>query len=143
MNIVTGNIFNSRCQTLTIPVNTVGVAGAGLAKQWKERFPDQFEGYKEWCKDGRLRIGKPVLIKPTDRNRKWILLFPTKIHWRNPSLMEYIVDGLKFVQSSEERWGLTSIAVPPLGAGLGKLDEMAVRFQVFAYLGHMHGEYYK
>ena len=48
MQIVTGNIFDSICQTLTIPVNTVGVAGAGLAKQWKDRFPDQFEGYKEW-----------------------------------------------------------------------------------------------
>lgn len=139
MKLAKGNIFESECQTIAIPVNCVGVMGKGLALQFKQRRPNTFTLYQQLCREGKLRPGKPVIIKG---NEKWVVLFPTKNDWRNPSQMQWIVDGLEFVKQSIERWGITSIAIPPLGAGLGGLNEGDVRRTVFHILKDVEGEYY-
>ena len=52
----------------------------------------------------------------------FVLNFPTKKHWRSPSRLEDIARGLDYLREHYEAWGITSLAVPPLGCGHGQLE---------------------
>jgi O-acetyl-ADP-ribose deacetylase (regulator of RNase III) len=108
-------------QTLTNPVNCIGVMGAGLARQFKQRFPTMFVEYAERCRRGLVRLGEPYLYKTPD-TLPWILNFPTKHNWKDLSEKESIVTGLRHLAQHYEAWGVTSLAVPSLGCGLGGLS---------------------
>lgn len=113
------DIFESPAQVIVNTVNTVGVMGKGIAKKYKQLYPDMYKQYRNYCEQGLLDIGKLWLYKD---EKKWILNFPTKKHWRNPSEIEYIEKGLaKFVTTYEEK-GIYSISFPQLGTGNGGLD---------------------
>lgn len=114
-----GNIFNGPTQTIVNPVNTVGVMGKGLALQFKNMYPIMFEKYRNACSSKLLEVGKLMLIKDY---KHWILLFPTKEDWRNPSKIEYIEEGLKKFVATYETKGITSISFTRLGCGCGGLD---------------------
>lgn len=113
------NIFESNAQVLVNTVNTVGVMGKGLAKEFKRLYPDMFKTYQKFCEEGLLSIGKLQLYKTPN---KWILNFPTKANWRYPSKLEYIEAGLKKFVANYERIGIKSIAFPMLGCGNGGLS---------------------
>lgn len=116
---VNQNIFESPAQVLVNAVNTVGVMGKGIAKQYKKMYPEMYRQYRYFCENDMLDIGKLWLYK---HETKWILNFPTKKHWRNPSKIEYIEEGLKkFVDTYEEK-GIYSVSFPQLGTGNGGLD---------------------
>ena len=116
---IEGDIFKSPAQVIVNTVNTVGVMGKGLALSFKQRYPEMFKQYKNVCEKNLFAIGKLMLVYEADH---WILLFPTKESWRNPSKIEYIEKGLaKFVKSYAEK-NITSIAFPRLGCGNGELD---------------------
>ncbi|UZJ63192.1 macro domain-containing protein [Sphingobacterium sp. KU25419] len=87
-----GDIFSSDAQTLVNTVNCVGVMGKGLAKSFKEKYPKMYSEYTKICKQGLLDIGKLWLYKT---ERKWILNFPTKYDWRQPSELHYLEAGLE------------------------------------------------
>ncbi len=128
---IEGDIFESPAQVIVNTVNTVGVMGKGLALSFKKRYPDMFESYKKVCEKHQLAVGKLMLYKEADH---WILLFPTKENWRNPSKLEYIEKGLmKFVNTYAEKH-ITSIAFPNLGCGNGELDWNSVRPLMEKYL---------
>lgn len=113
------NIFESPAQVIVNAVNTVGVMGKGIAKQYKQLYPEMYDQYRYFCEQEMLEIGKLWLYKG---DTKWILNFPTKKHWRNPSKIEYIELGLKkFVETYEEK-GIYSVSFPQLGTGNGGLD---------------------
>ncbi|MYC31754.1 MAG: macro domain-containing protein [Chloroflexi bacterium] len=122
---ITGNIFTSECQTLVNTVNCVGVMGAGIALEFKFRHPTMFERYVQLCKVGHIETGKLWLYKPPkgDSDRRWVLNFPTKKHWKDPSKNEYLVMGLKkFLETYKDK-SVESIAFPILGATNGKIAE--------------------
>ncbi len=123
LKIIKGNIFTSNAQTLVNPVNTVGVMGAGLALEFRLRYPDMFEIYKELCYNRQIDIGKCWLYK-TDK--KWILNFPTKKHWKDDSKLEFITKGLEWFLKNYKVNNIQSIAFPVLGANLGNLSEEIV-----------------
>ena len=126
------NIFDSQCQTIVNTVNCVGVMGKGLALEMKKRYPDMFEKYKDFCNKGLIDVGKLWLYKHSDE--KWILNFPTKKDWRNPSEYEYIEDGMiKFVETYKER-GIKTVAFPMLGCSNGGLDKDIVLQIMTKYL---------
>jgi len=120
-----GNIFDSDCQALVNPVNCQGVMGKGLAKEFKKRFPYNFKEYKEACDVGVVRIGRLYVGKD---NGTIIFNFPTKDEWRKPSKYEYIEKGIRdLVKVLKVFPFITSIAIPPLGCGLGGLNWDVVR----------------
>ena len=120
MKIIKGNIFTSTCQTKVNTVNCVGVMGAGIALEFKLRYPEMFTKYAELCEKQQLDIGKLWLYKS---EANWTLNFPTKKHWKYPSKLDYIKRGLeKFMQSYQQR-EIESIAFPVLGAAKGGLAE--------------------
>ena len=135
ISFVEGNLFESPAQVLVNTVNTVGAMGKGIAKEFKRIYPEMFKKYQELCEDGKFNIGTLFLHK-TDN--KWILNFPTKIHWRNPSKIEYIEAGLKKFVTEYSRLRIHSIAFPPLGAGNGELDfEYIVKPLMIKYLDRL------
>lgn len=87
-----GDIFSSPAQVLVNTVNTVGVMGKGVALEFKKRYPAMFKSYERVCDEKQLEIGKLLLWKGPE---KWVLMFPTKKHWRSPSKLEYIEAGLQ------------------------------------------------
>jgi len=121
-----GNIFTTQCQTIVNTINTVGVMGAGIAYEFKLRFPDMFEKYKIFCENGLIDIGKLWIYKLTkfdNENFEFILNFPTKRDWRHPTKIGYLELGLqKFVKTYKQK-GIESIAFPLLGASKGGLNE--------------------
>lgn len=114
-----GNIFNSSCEFLVNPVNCVGVMGKGLALEFKNKYPLNFEIYKKACDNTSFNIGN-LLIVPVDN--KFIVNFPTKKHWRNKSDLEFIKIGLEELKVAIKDFNIKSIALPKLGCGLGGLD---------------------
>ena len=92
---IKGNIFNTSCQTLVNTVNCIGVMGKGIALECKLRFPPMFEKYKEYCEKKLIKPGSLQLWK---ESRPWILNFPTKLHWKDPSKIEYLEKGLEKFQ---------------------------------------------
>jgi O-acetyl-ADP-ribose deacetylase (regulator of RNase III) len=119
---VTGDLFNSNAECLVNAVNTVGVMGAGIAADFKRRYPSMFESYKTQCENGQLKIGTLMFYKPKNDTDKVVCLFPTKEHWANPSRTEYIEAGLRAFVRFHKEWNIRSIAFPKLGCGLGGLD---------------------
>lgn len=117
------NILESKVEALVNPVNCVGVMGAGLAKQFKKKFPNMFNHYRTICFNKSLNIGKIDYYKEAD---KIIFNFPTKIHWKDKSLIEYIDKGLNALISIIEELDIKSVAVPMLGCGLGGLNKQIV-----------------
>ena len=116
-----GNILESSSQCLINPVNTVGVMGAGLALQFKRTYPQMFSSYKRNCDKQALKIGR-IMFYRAQNDPRVVCLFPTKQHWKNPSKIEYIEDGLVAFVKYYSEWDITSAAFPRLGCGLGGLD---------------------
>jgi O-acetyl-ADP-ribose deacetylase (regulator of RNase III)/uncharacterized protein YwgA len=115
-----GDLFASRAQTLVNTVNCVGVMGKGVAEQFKRRFPAMFEDYKSRTDRKAVRLGEPYLYRDPSGAR--IVNFPTKDHWRSPSRLSDIERGLDYLAAHASKWGITSIALPPLGCGNGGLE---------------------
>ncbi len=116
---VQGDLFQSPAQVLVNTVNTVGVMGKGVALQFKRHFPEMYAKYRDLCEKGDFNIGSLWLYKTPN---KWVLSFPTKRHWRQPSKLEYVESGIKKFVETYSRLGIHSIAFPPLGCGNGQLD---------------------
>lgn len=136
---VSGNIFESPAEVLVNPVNLDGVMGAGLALEFRKRYPTMYEKYLKACSFNRFKIGTLMLIP---EQGKQIMLFPTKIHWRNQSRPEYIDEGLrKFVDTYKQK-GIHSIAFPMLGCGKGGLRFENVRPIMERYLNNIDADVY-
>ena len=128
---IEGDIFKSPAQVIVNTVNTVGVMGKGIALEFKKRYPDMFQAYRDICDRRKLKTGTLMLYYEPDH---WVLLFPTKENWRNPSRMEYIEAGLaKFCRTYAEK-GITSVAFPKLGCGNGELNWSDVQPVMEKYL---------
>ena len=131
LKYVEGDLFGSPAQVLVNTVNTVGVMGKGIALEFKKRYPDMFQNYKEQCANHKLVIGKLMLWYAPDH---WLLQFPTKEHWRKPSKLEYIEKGLMAFSRRYVDYNISSIAFPKLGCGNGDLDWMDVKPLMEKYL---------
>lgn len=132
------NLLLSPAQTLVNTVNTVGVMGAGIAKDFKRYYPKMFVTYRKVCRAQLFEPGQLLLYKGEcgqDYERKrWVLNFPTKRDWRDPSKLAYVEQGLaKFVTSYKAK-GITSIAFLPLGTGCGGLKWSEVKQLMESYL---------
>lgn len=118
--IIDGNIFTTECQTIVNTVNCVGVMGAGIALECKLRYPDLYDRYVTLCEDDQIDIGILWIFKIEDR---WILNFPTKKHWKYPSKLEYLHQGLRKFVATYKSKGISSIAFPLLGADKGGIPQ--------------------
>jgi len=128
-----GNLLEADAEALVNTVNCVGIMGKGIALQFKQAFPENFAYYEKICKAGQMQVGR-VLIFETGNliNPKYIVNFPTKRHWKGKSRLEDIEAGLVDLTKQIRRLGIRSIAIPPLGAGLGGLNWSDVKTRIEA-----------
>lgn len=141
IQIARGNLLEAPVEALVNTVNCVGQMGKGIALQFKQAFPTNFKMYEAACRIGSVTPGKMLvhdhglLIEP-----RYIINFPTKRHLRGKSRMEDIESGLTALVDEVRQRGIRSIAIPPLGCGLGGLDWDEVRPRIeaaFAALPHV------
>lgn len=138
----TGDLFEDPSEALVNTVNCVGVMGAGVALEFKKRWPENFREYRKLCDAGALRPGVLFIHAVGDLVSgapKYLVNFPTKDHWRNGSSRSYIVDGLEALVEHIEALGISSIAMPPLGCGNGGLDWNDIRPLIVEKLGRLEG----
>ena len=124
----TGNILDAEAEALVNTVNCVGVMGRGIALQFKHAFPENNKSYEAACARKEVVPGRMFVFDTGELTLpRYIINFPTKRHWRGKSRMEDILSGLDALTEEVRRRGIRSIAVPPLGSGLGGLDWADVR----------------
>ena len=124
----TGDILRDDSEAIVNTVNCVGVMGRGIALQFKNHFPENFQAYAAACKNDQVQPGKMFVFETQDwTNPKYIINFPTKRHWRGKSRIEDIASGLVALTTDIRSIGIKSIAIPPLGAGLGGLEWPVVK----------------
>lgn len=126
-----GNLLEAEVEALVNTVNTVGVMGKGIALMFKDRFQENFRLYSKACKDNKVQTGTMFITEVNELDGpKYIVNFPTKEHWRSPSQLIWITDGLKDLRKFIIEKNIKSIAIPPLGAGNGGLDWPSVRDEI-------------
>lgn len=121
-----GNLLTADVDALVNPVNTVGVMGKGLALQFRKAFPEAFTSYAQACKAGEVVVGRMHIVRRLT-SPHFLVNFPTKKHWRQPSQLAYVRDGLRDLIHQIRILQIGSIAVPPLGCGNGGLSWAEVK----------------
>ena len=122
LELTKGDILKADAEALVNTVNCVGVMGRGIALQFRKAFPENFKAYKSACDKKTLHPGC-MLVYDLSRfeNPRYVINFPTKRHWKGKSKIEDIESGLKALVEEVNQYNIRSIAIPPLGCGLGGL----------------------
>ncbi|MFQ5745313.1 MAG: macro domain-containing protein [Acidobacteriota bacterium] len=135
-----GNILDTNAEALVNTVNCKGYMGKGIALQFKKAFPENFKAYERACKADEVRPGKMFVYETGSMlNPRYIINFPTKRHWRGKSRLEDIEAGLQALAEEIRERGISSVAVPPLGCGLGGLAWGTVRPMIEEALAGLSG----
>lgn len=141
ITFVTGDMFKTTCEALINPCNCVGVAGRGLSFAFREMAPRNYEAYRDLCQMRMLHPGVCAVVGTGELGPgiKYIINFPTKDDWREPSKLEYIRSGIVDLVRAMRDFSIKSVAMPPLGCGCGKLNWAEVKNVIvegLEYLGH-------
>ncbi len=130
-----GDILHEDAEALVNTVNCVGVMGRGIALQFKNAYPENFKAYATACKNEEVQPGRMFVFETGQlTNPRFIINFPTKRHWRGKSRMEDIETGLRSLVDTIRQNNIHSIAMPPLGSGLGGLEWTDVKPRIEAAL---------
>ena len=138
IRFVRGNLLDSEAEALVNAVNCVGVMGKGIAKAFKERYPEVFREYVGKCRRGELRPGDVWAIRGSPD--KWIVHAATKGDWRMPSVLLNIESCAKYIRLFVKAARVKSIAVPALGCGNGGLKWEKVRPVLEEALGDVRAD---
>lgn len=126
-----GDILREDAEALINTVNCVGIMGRGIALQFKNAFPENFKAYVRACRKNEVQPGKLFVFETGQlTNPRYIINFPTKRHWRGKSRIEDIEAGLKALVDTIRKYNIHSVAIPPLGSGLGGLDWSVVKVHI-------------
>ncbi len=135
-----GDILQADAEALVNTVNCVGIMGRGIALQFKNSYPANFKAYKAACEHGEVQPGRMFVFETGQlTNPKYIINFPTKRHWRGKSRMEDIEAGLRALADEIRLRRIRTIALPPLGSGLGGLNWRDVRSRIEYTLEGLRG----
>jgi O-acetyl-ADP-ribose deacetylase (regulator of RNase III) len=125
---VTGNLLEADVEALVNTVNTVGIMGKGLALQFRQASPENYQAYRKACERKEVQPGQMFVFDTGQlTNPRYIINFPTKRHWRQKTRIQDIEDGLAALVEVVREKDIRSLAVPPLGCGNGGLDWDEVR----------------
>ena len=133
-----GNLLDAQAEAIVNTVNTVGVMGKGIALMFKARYPENYAVYHAACKTGEVQIGR-MFVQPNKElaEPRWLINFPTKKHWRQPTEPDWIEAGLIALKEVILAKRIRSIALPALGCGNGGLDWADVRPMIETALGDL------
>lgn len=129
-----GTVFNANCDTLVNTINCVGVMGAGLALEFSLRYPNMYKDYVEKCKRSEVQVGEIYIFRDREKN---IINFPTKWHFKYPSQISWIEQGLQDFVKKYKEYNLKEVAFPKLGTLNGGLDWERVKKLMEKYLSNL------
>jgi O-acetyl-ADP-ribose deacetylase (regulator of RNase III) len=133
-----GDILRDDSEAIVNTVNCVGVMGRGIALQFRNAYPANFKAYEKACRRDEVQPGRMFVYETGELSHpRFIINFPTKRHWRGKSRMEDIESGLKALEQELRERNIRSVAIPPLGSGLGGLDWPEVRARIEARLANL------
>ncbi len=113
------SVFNVEATTLVNTVNCVGVMGAGIALEFRLRYPQLLHEYEFDISQKKVQLGKVNYYQINDIK---IVNFPTKFDFKYPSKLEWISTGLdNFIQTYASQ-NISKIAFPKLGSSNGGLE---------------------
>jgi len=124
MKYSNSSVFNAQAQAIVNTVNCVGVMGAGLALECKLRYPEMYIEYHRLCKNAQMKVGSLHFYRA--QKLPHIINFPTKRHWKYPSQLDWIEEGLQYFLDNYKDWDIQSVAFPKLGCDLGGLNWLEV-----------------
>jgi O-acetyl-ADP-ribose deacetylase (regulator of RNase III) len=126
-----GNLLKANTEAIINTVNCVGVMGKGIALQFKQAFPSNYEAYRRACEHGQVKLGRMFVFDTGSMILpRWIINFPTKDHWKGKSKLRDIEFGLEDLVRVIREHKIKSIAVPPLGCGNGGLNWVDVKLSI-------------
>ena len=138
IELTSGDILRDDSEAIINTVNCVGVMGRGIALQFKNMWPENFKAYEAACKREEVQPGKMFVFDTNQlASPRYIINFPTKRHWRGKSRLQDIDSGLSALVAEIQNRGIRSIAIPPLGSGLGGLDWAEVRPRIEAAMAEL------
>ena len=133
-----GDILRDDSEAIVNTVNCVGVMGRGIALQFRNAYPGNFKAYEQACQRGEVQPGRMFVYETGELSPpRYIINFPTKRHWRGKSRMEDIESGLAALVNVLREQKIRSVAIPPLGSGLGGLDWAQVKPRIEAALADL------
>jgi O-acetyl-ADP-ribose deacetylase (regulator of RNase III) len=134
IEVESGSLFDATVQALVNPVNTEGTMGAGLALEFRQRYPDMCREYAEVCRRRMLDVGTLHWWHTGSTDRRFIINFPVKRLWQEPSKLIWIDAGLQTLCTQVELRDIRSLALPALGCEDGGLAWRNVRQKIFEHL---------
>ncbi|MFM7849488.1 MAG: macro domain-containing protein [Rubrivivax sp.] len=135
IELTSGDILKDDSEAIVNTVNCVGIMGRGIALQFKNAWPENFKAYEAACLREEVQPGRMFVFETGHlTNPRYIINFPTKRHWRGKSRIQDIESGLTALVAEIQKRGITSVAIPPLGSGLGGLEWDDVRPRIEAAL---------
>lgn len=135
IELTSGDLLKDDAEAIVNTVNCVGIMGRGIALQFKNTWPENFKAYQAACKQGLVEPGRMFVFEVGElTGPRYIINFPTKRHWKGKSRLEDIESGLVALVAEVRQRGIRSIAIPPLGSGLGGLPWPSVLPRIQAAL---------
>jgi O-acetyl-ADP-ribose deacetylase (regulator of RNase III) len=104
--------------------NCAGGMGAGVAIEFKRRWPTMFEEYAARCADGRFGLGD---VFAWNEGGVTVYNLGTQAHWKKKAQLPALAVGLRKMVELAGHAGIERIGLPRIGAGLGGLDWMRVK----------------
>lgn len=128
-SMIGGDIFNAKEEVKVITTNSVGAMGKGIALSTKQRYPAVYQLYYNRHRNGTLVPDEVIMVTVPDST---LALFPTKVHWRDPAVIEIIESNIVELHRELLLLGLETVAIPPLGLVNGWLrgDDVLRRITV-------------
>ena len=126
-----GTVFNTEADAIVNTINCIGVMNAGIALEFGLRYPNLLKEYEQKCKNKEISVGHIYYYKDKE---KLIVNFPTKWHFKYPSRLEWIEDGLKDFVKTYKQYNIKSVAFTKLGTLNGGLDWNKVKLLMEKYL---------
>jgi putative acetyltransferase len=138
IRFVSGDLFDNSydAQAFAHGCNCQGSMGAGIARTFRARYPEMYEGYRRRCKaePRQFNLGDCWLWKSDAR--PWIFNLGTQEgYWRSRSSYEAIDTALRRMYEQADGEGITSIAMPRIGVGYGGLSWKKVRAIIESVFG--------
>src|SRR3989344_5644650 len=125
---VRGDILEVKIDAIAHGCNTQGIMNAGLARVLKKRYPAMYREYKSYCEAGLFQPGDVHFYRNPEKNNPHIINVATQVDLRRGAAkLEDVRRGLEKLEESYGEWGLTNLALPRIGCGLGGLKWRDVR----------------
>jgi O-acetyl-ADP-ribose deacetylase (regulator of RNase III) len=104
--------------------NCAGAMGAGIAIEFKRRWPRMFDEYVARCADGRFRLGDVFVWSEGEHT---VFNLGTQEHWRKKAQIPALTKSLAKMLELAAHAGIERVGLPRIGAGLGGLDWTRVK----------------